>query len=80
MCLIWARRRFSDRAFAGLGTGMKPKTKEKPRDLTGRIVRGYDGGLYRVTMRGACSDPWGRPEDGGDVVEIPRPFAVIGVE
>ena len=45
-----------------------------PIDLTGRYVRGADGRVYRVSMRGRCADPWGRVGDMGDVVAIPSPF------
>jgi len=47
---------------------------ESPLDLTGRFVRGADGRVYRVSMRGRCADPWGRVGNLGDVMEIPRPF------
>lgn len=59
---------------------MKTTAKEKACDLTGRYVRAADGRLYRVTMRGKCPDPWGRPEGDGPVAEIPRPFTTVGAE
>lgn len=48
-----------------------------PRDnAIGRYVIGADGNRYRVTMRAAMPDPWGRidGDDANEPVEIPRPF------